>query len=214
MGAKDVKIGTSAEQGPDYIKDHLPKVHQHTSYIGEKRPTLEKTGDLRYLWRAASHGSLPPKYKHEYVGEVGWGAQYSFINESRLKSGFHRKHGELSLGALDKLTHRYQNPWQPRPSVLDTEGRKSRGFLAWHMGDYENTTQRNSNRSQLLKQSKSPSLRVSQISTLPKVPTKRKHLLTCETKLKPVFESPQDVHQARVLLTLFVANEHEVVKMP
>ncbi|XP_008586590.1 PREDICTED: uncharacterized protein C4orf45 homolog [Galeopterus variegatus] len=78
--------------GPDYIKDHLPKVHQHTSYIGEKLPELEKTGDLRYLCRPASNRSLPAKYKHEYVGEIGWGIQeYSFINKSRVESGFHIK---------------------------------------------------------------------------------------------------------------------------
>lgn len=34
--------------GPDYKKDYLPKIHQHMSYVGEKRPALEKTGDLRY----------------------------------------------------------------------------------------------------------------------------------------------------------------------
>jgi hypothetical protein len=78
--------------GPDYIKDHLPKIHQHTWYIGEKRPVLEKTGDLRYLWRPASHASLPARYKNEYVGEVGWGMQeYSFFNTSRLHSGFGTK---------------------------------------------------------------------------------------------------------------------------
>ncbi|KAM4854897.1 protein SPMIP2 [Thomomys bottae] len=160
--------------GPDYIKDHVSKVHEHTSYIGEKRPTLEKTGDLRYLWREAPHRSLPPKYKHEYVGEVGWGVQYTFINTSRLQSGFHRKHGELSLAAIDKISHRYQNPWQPKPSVLDTQGRYSRGFLAWHMDDYENTLQRNSRRALLLKQSKLPSLRVPHPSKVPKTTEKKK----------------------------------------
>ncbi|CAO2612831.1 Uncharacterized protein C4orf45, partial [Lemmus lemmus] len=98
--------------GPDYIKDHLAKVHQHTAYIGEKRPALEKTGDLRYLLRYAPNRSLPAKYKHEYVGGIGWGTpEYTFINRSRLGSGFHIKLGELSLYASDKVTHRYQNPW-------------------------------------------------------------------------------------------------------
>uniref|UniRef100_A0A8C6N281 Sperm microtubule inner protein 2 n=2 Tax=Mus TaxID=862507 RepID=A0A8C6N281_MUSSI len=97
--------------GPDYVKDHLPKVHQHTAYIGEKRPALEKTGDLRYLWRPASNRSLPAKYKHEYTCGIGWGIpQYSFFNRSRVESGFHIQHGELSLRAMDKITHRYQNP--------------------------------------------------------------------------------------------------------
>ncbi|KAH0505141.1 hypothetical protein LTLLF_179890 [Microtus ochrogaster] len=94
--------------GPDYIKDHLPKIHQHTAYIGEKRPVLEKTGDLRYLLRSAPDRSLPAKYKHEYVGGIGWGIpEYSFINRSRLGSGFHikvtggksLKHGKLAVMA-------------------------------------------------------------------------------------------------------------------
>ncbi|XP_030866080.1 protein SPMIP2 isoform X2 [Gorilla gorilla gorilla] len=98
--------------GPDYIKDYLPKIHQHTSYVGEQHLALEKTGDLRYLWRPASNRSLPAKYKHEYVGEIGWGVpQYNFINKSRLESGFHIKYEELSQASLDSITHRYQNPW-------------------------------------------------------------------------------------------------------
>uniref|UniRef100_A0A8C6RX76 Predicted gene, 17359 n=1 Tax=Nannospalax galili TaxID=1026970 RepID=A0A8C6RX76_NANGA len=157
--------------GPDYIKDHLPKVHQHIAYIGEKCPALEKTGDLRYLWRPASNRSMLAKYKHEYVGGIGWGIpEYNFINKSRLESGFQIKHGELSIFAIDELTHRYQNPWQPKPSVLDKQGGYSRGFLAWNMSDYEDTQQRNSKWAILVKQSKSPSTALS--SRLPKVPRK------------------------------------------
>ncbi|XP_021794591.1 uncharacterized protein C4orf45 homolog isoform X2 [Papio anubis] len=103
--------------GPDYIKDYLPKIHQHTCYVGEQHPALEKTGDLRYLWRPASNRSLPAKYKHEYVGEIGWGVpQYNFINKSRLESGFHIKYEELSQASLDSITHRYQNPWNTASS--------------------------------------------------------------------------------------------------
>uniref|UniRef100_A0A8C5P4E3 Predicted gene, 17359 n=1 Tax=Jaculus jaculus TaxID=51337 RepID=A0A8C5P4E3_JACJA len=158
---------------PDYIKDHLPKLHQHTAYIGEKRPALEKTGDLKYLWRPASNRSMPAKYKYQHVGEVGWGIpEYNFINKSRLESGFHIKHGELSVDAIDKLTHRYQNPWQPKPSVLDRAGRYSRAFLAWHMDDYEGTHQRNSRRALLVKESKSPNIH--QQARLPKLQSKDK----------------------------------------
>ncbi|XP_070145448.1 protein SPMIP2 [Ovis canadensis] len=65
-----------------------------------------------------------------------------------------RRYGELSQAATDKLSHRYQCPWQPNPSIMDTEGSSSRGFIAWHMGDYEDTSQRNSKRAVLLRQSK------------------------------------------------------------
>ncbi|XP_051012870.1 uncharacterized protein C4orf45 homolog [Acomys russatus] len=156
------------EIGPDYIKDHLPKVHQHTAYIGEKRPALEKTGDLRYLCRSASSRSLPAKYKHEYTGGIGWGIpEYNFINRSRMESGFQIKYGEISHCAIDKLTHRYQNPWQPKPFVLDKQGGYSRGFLAWNMSDYEDTHERNSKRAILIKQSKL--LRTTLPSRLPKL---------------------------------------------
>uniref|UniRef100_A0A8D2B6Q5 Sperm microtubule inner protein 2 n=1 Tax=Sciurus vulgaris TaxID=55149 RepID=A0A8D2B6Q5_SCIVU len=156
--------------GPDYVKDYLPKVHQHTSYIGEKRPALEKTGDLRYLWRSAPNRSWPAKYKYEYVGGVGWGIQdYNFINKSRQESGFHVKNGELTFEAINKINHRYQNPWQPKPFILDKQGRHGRGFMAWNMSDYEDTTQRNSKWAVLVRQSKLPSPRASKPSKLPKL---------------------------------------------
>ncbi|KAB0359034.1 hypothetical protein FD754_003190, partial [Muntiacus muntjak] len=86
---------------PDYVKDHLPQVAQHTAYIGEKCPALEKTGDLRYLWRPASNRSLPAKYKPEYAGEIGWGIpEYDFINKTRLQTGFHIKKKPLSDSSL------------------------------------------------------------------------------------------------------------------
>ncbi|XP_078402508.1 uncharacterized protein LOC144683383 [Cetorhinus maximus] len=40
------------------------------------------------------------------------------------------KQGEFRQQAEDKLTHRYQNPWQPPPTVLDQQ-RLRRAFLAW-----------------------------------------------------------------------------------
>ncbi|CAD7681146.1 unnamed protein product [Nyctereutes procyonoides] len=166
--------------GPDYIKDHVPKVHQHTSYIGEKRPVLEKTGDLRYLWRPASKRSLPAKYKYEYVGEIGWGIpKYDFISKSRLRTGFHIKYGEISQATTDKISHRYQNPWQPKPYIMDMQGKYSRGSIAWHMGDYENTDQRNSQGAVLVRQSTAMLPRASRSPTLPKLPGK-------EEKLQPL----------------------------
>ncbi|XP_003257960.1 uncharacterized protein C4orf45 homolog [Nomascus leucogenys] len=161
--------------GPDYIKDYLPKIHQHTSYVGEQHPALEKTGDLRYLWRPASNRSLPAKYKHEYVGEIGWGVpQFNFINKSRLESGFHIKYEELSQASLDSITHRYQNPWQPKPHVLDMQGKQSRASFAWHMSAFEDTDQRNSKWAILVRQSKSSLPRASKPSKLPRLPKKEK----------------------------------------
>ncbi|KAM9678757.1 protein SPMIP2 [Trichechus inunguis] len=168
--------------GPDYIKDHLPKIHQHSSYIGEKRPVSEKTGDLRYLWRPDPHRGLPAKYKHNYVGEIGWGIpKYDFINKSNIESGFHIKYGEISHAAIDQLTHRYQSPWQPEPSILDMQGKFGRGFIAWHLGDYEQTDTRNSKRALLVKKSKADAPRTSRPSNLPKLPQKEQ-----KRRLQPV----------------------------
>ncbi|XP_054941768.1 protein SPMIP2 [Physeter macrocephalus] len=230
--------------GPDYVKDHLPKVAQHTSYIGEKRPALEKTGDLRYLQRPASKRSLPAKYKPEYVGEIGWGIPvYEFINKTRLQTGFHVKtmrttseahitdrhslccvqshsvknsgfgrrsistdswghchstchqapqpqpnvgfllvaYEEFSQAAVEKRGHRYQNPWQPNPSIMDAEDSFSRGFIAWHMGDYEDTNQRNSKRAILLRQSQAALPRVSRPPKLPKLPKEQE-----KSRLRPL----------------------------
>ncbi|NP_689756.2 protein SPMIP2 [Homo sapiens] len=161
--------------GPDYIKDYLPKIHQHTSYVGEQHLALEKTGDLRYLWRPASNRSLPAKYKHEYVSEIGWRIpQYNFINKSRLGSGFHIKYEELSQASLDSITHRYQNPWQPKPHVLDMQGKQSRASFAWHMSAFEDTDQRNSKWAILVRQCKSSLPRASKPPKLPKLPKKEK----------------------------------------
>ncbi|XP_027423049.1 protein SPMIP2 [Bos indicus] len=174
--------------GPAYVKDHLPQVAQHTAYIGEKRPALEKTGDLRYLWRPASNRSLPAKYKPEYVGEIGWGIpEYDFINKTRLQTGFHIKYEEFSQAAIDKLSHRYQSPWQPNPSIMDAEGSSSRGFIAWHMGDYEDTSQRNSKQAVLLRQSKAALPIGSRPPKLPKLPKKEE-----KSKFQPLHQ-----HDAR-----------------
>ncbi|CAM5149455.1 unnamed protein product, partial [Natator depressus] len=46
--------------------------------------------------------------------------------------------GEFRQAAEDEITHRYQNPWQPPPSILDLQGCNTRGRLAWNCTDYDN----------------------------------------------------------------------------
>ena len=53
---------------------------------------------------------------------------------------------------------------------MDAEGSFSRGFIAWHMGDYEDISQRNSKRAILLRQSQAALPRVSRPPKLPKLP--------------------------------------------
>lgn len=63
---------------------------------------------------------------------------------------------------------------QPRPPIMDMLGRFSRGSIAWHMGDYETISERNSKGSILVRQSKASAVPgVSTPSKLPKVPKKQ-----------------------------------------
>ncbi|XP_004685270.1 PREDICTED: uncharacterized protein C4orf45 homolog [Condylura cristata] len=161
-------VSSSEAACPDYINDYLPRVHQHTGYIGEKRPALEKTGDLRYLWRPASGRSLPAKYKHEYVGGIGWGIpMFDFINKTRRESGFHIKYAEPGHDAVARISHRYQNPWQPTPGFMDMQGKFSRASIAWHMGDYEDIDQRECKYAVLLRQRRASLPRASRLPRLP-----------------------------------------------
>uniref|UniRef100_G3QDH8 Uncharacterized protein n=1 Tax=Gorilla gorilla gorilla TaxID=9595 RepID=G3QDH8_GORGO len=85
---------------------------------------------------------------------------------------------ELSQASLDSITHRYQNPWQPKPHVLDMQGKQSRASFAWHMSAFEDTDQRNSKWAILVRQCKSSLPRASKPPKLPKLPKnekKRKH---------------------------------------
>lgn len=43
---------------------------------------------------------------------------------------------------------------QPKPFIMDTLGKFSRGRIAWNMGDYENTDQRDSRGATLVRQAK------------------------------------------------------------
>ncbi|XP_008563415.1 PREDICTED: uncharacterized protein C4orf45-like, partial [Galeopterus variegatus] len=61
---------------------------------------------------------------------------------------------------------------QPKPYILDKQGKYSRSTIAWHMSDYEDTNQRNSKWAILVRQSKSPLPRASKPPQLPKLPKK------------------------------------------
>ncbi|XP_045853371.1 uncharacterized protein C4orf45 homolog [Meles meles] len=61
---------------------------------------------------------------------------------------------------------------QPKPDIMDMQGKYSRGSIAWHMGDYENINERNSRRSVLVRQSTTALPRASRSPKLPKVPRK------------------------------------------
>nr|XP_035941483.1 uncharacterized protein C4orf45 homolog isoform X2 [Halichoerus grypus] len=61
---------------------------------------------------------------------------------------------------------------QPKPDIMDMQGKYSRGFIAWHMGNYENTNERNSKGAVLVRQSTTALPRASRSPKLPKLPRK------------------------------------------
>uniref|UniRef100_G3WD96 Uncharacterized protein n=1 Tax=Sarcophilus harrisii TaxID=9305 RepID=G3WD96_SARHA len=159
--------------GPDGIKDYKAKCPANTTYTGEKRPVLGATSDLNYLWRAAPKRSFAPIQKHFYVHEIGWGIpELSCINESRLTTGVNIKRGEFRKRVEEIISHRYQNPWYPKPQILDLQGPGSRANLSWNIGDHENITERNSKWATVVRNLKNAPVRFPACPKLPKVTEK------------------------------------------
>ncbi|XP_067878360.1 protein SPMIP2 [Heterodontus francisci] len=123
--------GSVVFTGPDASRDYRSKLPDFPYYIGESQHvSAESTGNLNYLYRAAPCASYQLPKQH-YVGEIGWGWCLGHkLNKSNLLSGMQFKQGEFRQRSDDKVTHRYQNPWQPPPAVLDWQ-RCGRAFLAW-----------------------------------------------------------------------------------
>ncbi|XP_034628594.1 uncharacterized protein C4orf45 homolog isoform X1 [Trachemys scripta elegans] len=125
--------------GPDAIRDYRTKLPEYTRYIGATTPAQGATADLEYLWRTAPWTTSILPHKHSYPGQIGWGVtEFSYLNRGNLLSGMQIKTGEFRQAAEDEITHRYQNPWQPPPNILDLQGCNTRGRLAWNCTDYNN----------------------------------------------------------------------------
>uniref|UniRef100_A0A4X2L658 Uncharacterized protein n=1 Tax=Vombatus ursinus TaxID=29139 RepID=A0A4X2L658_VOMUR len=167
------RLGHFDQYSPDGVKDHQPKFPANTKYIGEKRPILGATSELDYLWRPAPNRSFTARQKHFYVGEIGWGIpELSFINQSRLKTDVNIKRGEFRRFLEDTITHRYQNPWHPKPQILDLQGPNSRSILAWNMGDHENISERHSKWATAIRNLKNVSMKFPSCPKLPKLTKK------------------------------------------
>ncbi|XP_074850068.1 protein SPMIP2 [Carettochelys insculpta] len=131
--------------GPDAIRDYRTKLPEYTRYIGATTPAQGATGDLEYMWRTAPWTTSILPHKCYCPGQIGWGVrEFSYLNRGNLLSGMQIKTGELRQAAEDEITHRYQNPWQPPPHILDLQGCNTRGRLAWNCNDYNNFYQANS----------------------------------------------------------------------
>ncbi|KAL4679226.1 hypothetical protein H8959_008876, partial [Pygathrix nigripes] len=87
---------------------------------------------------------------------------------------------------------------QPKPHVLDMQGKQSRASFAWHVSDFEDTDRRNSKWATLVRQSKSSLPRASKPFKLPKLPKKEKDL-------SPIIGAP--TLSVPVTLTCHYANQ-------
>ncbi|XP_075786256.1 protein SPMIP2 isoform X2 [Pelodiscus sinensis] len=131
--------------GPDAICDYRTKFPEYTRYIGATTPAQGATGDVEYLWRTAPWTTSILPHKRSYPGQIGWGVrEFSYLNRGNMFSGNQIKTGEFRQAAEDEITHRYQNPWQPPPSILDIQGYNARGKIAWNCTDYDNFHHANS----------------------------------------------------------------------
>ncbi|XP_067407921.1 protein SPMIP2 [Emydura macquarii macquarii] len=140
--------------GPDAIRDYRTKLPEYTRYIGATTPAPGATSDLEYLWRTAPWTTSIVPHKYSYPGQIGWGVtEFSYLNRGNLLSGMQIRTGEFRQAAEDEITHRYQNPWQPLPKILDLQGCNARGRLAWNCTDYDNFHHANSKWASLVRDS-------------------------------------------------------------
>ncbi|XP_020358162.1 uncharacterized protein C4orf45 [Oncorhynchus kisutch] len=117
--------------GPDGIGDYKARLIDFPRYIGVGPLSPEGTSDLNYLCRPAPCAP-PPMPKQCCIGGVGWGMEYhQLLNSRTLLSNMQIKRAEFRSALEDRVTHRYQNPWQAPPHFLDKQSVGARSKLAW-----------------------------------------------------------------------------------
>ncbi|XP_008324862.1 uncharacterized protein C4orf45 homolog [Cynoglossus semilaevis] len=95
--------------GPGGIGDYRPRSGYFPQYIGVGTASPDATGDLSYLWRASPQAP-PPLPRQSYVGEIGWGWQYSqHLNSGTLDSNVQIKKTEFRTTLEDRVTQRFQD---------------------------------------------------------------------------------------------------------
>lgn len=152
------------------------RVMSSTSFL-DKCPPVQVVPCISSSWMSREVEGQSP----EASQDTGWGLRALAFPSSRARSHHnHSRRRQISTiwkpVALFLTIFRFENQpicsyfRQPNPSVMDAEGSFSRGFIAWHMGDYEDTNQRNSKRAVLLRQSQVALPRVSRPPKLSKLP--------------------------------------------
>ncbi|XP_052470340.1 uncharacterized protein C4orf45 [Carassius gibelio] len=85
--------------GPDGIGDFLPRLDSFPHSIGVGPLSPDATSDLSYLFRPPPHTS-PPLPRHCFVGDVGWGLQYSTTLNRRSANNMRQNQSQLTCGTL------------------------------------------------------------------------------------------------------------------
>ncbi|XP_050984257.1 uncharacterized protein C4orf45 [Labeo rohita] len=113
--------------GPDGIGDFRPRLDYFPRSIGIGPLSPDATSDLNYLFRPASHAT-PPLPRHSYVGEVGWGLQYStLLNRPAVINNKQYVLDRFQSAVQDRMTH---SPWQNQSQFQDKQ--LTCGKLAWN----------------------------------------------------------------------------------
>uniref|UniRef100_A0A672RKC1 Uncharacterized protein n=1 Tax=Sinocyclocheilus grahami TaxID=75366 RepID=A0A672RKC1_SINGR len=119
--------------GPDGTEDFRPRLDYFPRSIGIGPLSPDASSDLNYLFRPAALAT-PPLPKHCYVGEVGWGLQYSTALNRR--PAINSKQYELDRfqsAVQDEVTH---GPWQNQSQFRDKQ--PTCGKLAWNHSEDDN----------------------------------------------------------------------------
>ncbi|XP_026136501.1 uncharacterized protein C4orf45 [Carassius auratus] len=118
--------------GPDGIGDFRPRLDYFPRSIGIGPLSPDATSDLSYLFRCAPD-AIPPLPKHCYVGEVGWGLQYSTaLNRPTVINNKHSEFNRFQSAMQDEETH---SPWQNQSQFQDKQPTRER--LAWNHSAYD-----------------------------------------------------------------------------
>uniref|UniRef100_A0A9J8CHK6 Peptidylprolyl isomerase D n=1 Tax=Cyprinus carpio carpio TaxID=630221 RepID=A0A9J8CHK6_CYPCA len=118
--------------GPDGVGDFRPRLDYFPRSIGIGPLSPDATSDLNYLFRPAPRAT-PPSPKHCFVGEVGWGLQYSTaLNRRTVINSKQYELDRFQSAVLDEVTH---SPWQNQSQFHDKQ--LTCGKLAWNHSTHD-----------------------------------------------------------------------------
>ncbi|XP_016140594.1 uncharacterized protein C4orf45 [Sinocyclocheilus grahami] len=118
--------------GPDGTEDFRPRLDYFPRSIGIGPLSPDASSDLNYLFRPAALAT-PPLPKHCYVGEVGWGLQYSTALNRRPAINLYDPRASYASQCLFKdqiITVQNQSQFRDKQPTC--------GKLAWNHSEDDN----------------------------------------------------------------------------